>query len=82
MASDASKLTIMVSSTVYSIRPLLGQVFGMLTCYGYEVLMSDRATVAVDPRGHNFDSCIRTVENCDLFLGTITPQAERAEAAP
>lgn len=70
---DDSKLSIMVSSTVYGIRPLLKQIYGMLTGYGYDVLMSDRATVAVDPRKHNFDSCIRAVERCDLFLGLITP---------
>jgi hypothetical protein len=29
--------------------------------------------VAVDPRRHNFDSCIRAVEACDLFFGIITP---------
>lgn len=66
------KLSIMVSSTVYDIRPLLKQVFGMLTGYGFDVLMSDRATIAVDPRRHNFESCIRAVMNCDLFFGIIT----------
>ncbi|MBH1943480.1 DUF4062 domain-containing protein [Erythrobacter sp. YJ-T3-07] len=73
MGADDSKLTVMVSSTVYGIRPLLKQVFAMLTGYGHEVLMSDGATVAVDPRKHNFDSCIRAVESCDLFFGLITP---------
>lgn len=68
-----SKLSIMVSSTVYDIRPLLKQAFGMLTSYGYDVIMSDRLTVPIDPRKHNFDSCIRAVEECDLFFGIITP---------
>jgi hypothetical protein len=71
--SDESKLSIMVSSTVYDIRPLLKQAFGMLRGYGYDVMMSDRLTVAVDPRGHNFESCIRAVDECDLFFGIITP---------
>jgi len=66
------KLSIMVSSTVYDIRPLLKQVFAMLDAYGFHVLMSDRGTVAVDPRKHNFDSCIRAVDKCDLFFGIIT----------
>ncbi len=68
-----SKLSVMVSSTVYGIRPLLKQVYGELSAYGYDVLMSDRHTVAVDPRKHNFANCIRAVEKCDLFLGIITP---------
>lgn len=68
-----SKLSIMVASTVYDIRPLLRQVFGILTGYGYDVMMSDRLTVPVDPRKHNFESCIRAVEKCDLFFGIITP---------
>ena len=71
--SKGAKLSVMVSSTVYEIRPLLKQAFAMLAGYGYDVMMSDRLTVAVDPRGHNFDSCIRAVDICDLFFGIITP---------
>jgi len=71
--ADEPKLSIMVSSTVYSIRPLLKQVFGILTGYGHDVMMSDRLTVAVDPRKHNFESCLAAVEKCDLFFGIITP---------
>lgn len=71
--ADGPKLSIMVSSTVYTIRSLLKQVDGMLGGYGHEVMMSDRLTVPVDPRKHNFDSCIAAVEKCDLFFGFITP---------
>jgi len=71
--ADDPKLSVMVSSTVYGIRPLLKQVFGMLNGFEHDVIMSDRLTVAVDPRKHNFDNCIRAVEQCDLFLGIITP---------
>lgn len=71
--ADEPKLSIMVSSTVYGIRPLLKQVFATLQAFGHDVMISDRHTVAVDPRKHNFDSCIRAVEQCDLFLGIITP---------
>jgi len=71
--ADEPKLSIMVSSTVYSIRPLLKQVFGILTSYGHDVMMSDRLTVPVDPRKHNFESCLDAIEQCDLFFGIITP---------
>jgi hypothetical protein len=71
--ADDPKLSIMVSSTVYGIRPLLKQVYGMLDGYGHDVVMSDRLTLPVDPRKHNFDSCLAAVEKCDLFFGFITP---------
>ena len=68
-----AKLSVMVSLTVYEGRPLLKQAFGMLSDYSYDVLMSDRLTVAVDPRGHNFESCIRAFDDCDLIFGIIAP---------
>lgn len=71
--ADEPKLSVMVSSTVYGIRPVLKQVLGTLRAFDYDVMISDRHTVADDPRKHNFDSCIRAVEQCDLLLGIITP---------
>lgn len=64
---------IMVSSTVYGIEELLDQIFGMLAGFGYSVWMSHKGTVPVDPSRSNFDNCLKAVENCDLFLGLITP---------
>lgn len=67
------KPIIMVSSSVYGIRPLLGQIFSTLEQYGYEVWMSNNRTIPVDPRLSNRDNCLDAVENCELFLGVITP---------
>ncbi len=51
--ADDLKLSIMVSSTVYGIRPLLKQVYGLLEGFEHDVVMSDRLTLPVDPRNHN-----------------------------
>lgn len=74
------KLKIMVSSTVYGVEELLDRVFALLTGfgykteYGYEVLMSHKGTISVSSSETAFDSCLKAVEKCDLFLGIITPQ--------
>ncbi|GAB2195959.1 hypothetical protein MAH4_01420 [Sessilibacter sp. MAH4] len=70
----------MVSSTVYGVEELLDRVFALLTGfgyqteYGYEVLMSHKGTVPVSSNETAFESCLKAVEKCDLFLGIITPQ--------
>lgn len=74
------KLKIMVSSTVYGVEELLDRVFALLTGfgyqteYGYEVIMSHKGTVPVSSNETAFESCLKAVEKCDLFLGIITPQ--------
>lgn len=74
------RLKIMVSSTVYGVEELLDKVFSLLnsfgyeTQYGYEVLMSHKGTIPVSSSQSAFESCIKAVEDCDLFLGIITPQ--------
>lgn len=30
-------------------------------------------SMKVDPRLHNFDNCLKAVEECDLFFGVIRP---------
>lgn len=64
---------IMVSSTVYGIEDLLDQIYAALTSFGYEVWCSHSGTVQAFSNVHAFDSCLKAVEDCDLFLGLITP---------
>jgi hypothetical protein len=66
--------TIMVSSTVYGIEEFLDQVYATLTGFGYTVWMSRRGTVPLHPGQTAFENCLSAVENCDVFLGIITPQ--------
>jgi hypothetical protein len=44
-----SRLSIMVSSTVYGIEELLEQIYAMLSGFGYEVWCSHKGTVTVYP---------------------------------
>ncbi len=67
------KPVILVSSSVYGIEELLEQIFAMLNGFGYQVWMSFKGTLPVDPQKSNFDNCLAAVEKCDLFLGVITP---------
>ena len=69
----SKKPVVLVSSTVYGIEELLERIYTLLTSFGYEVWMSHKGTVPVFSKISAFDNCIRAVENCDLFLGLITP---------
>lgn len=73
-AANTTRLTVMVSSTVRHKEPMLDQIFGTLSGFGYKVWMSHRGTVPVVPGASAFDSCIAAVEQCDLFFGIITPE--------
>ncbi|WP_025556802.1 DUF4062 domain-containing protein [Vibrio parahaemolyticus] len=70
----SKKLTVMVSSTVYGVEEVLDRVYSLLTAFGYEVWMSHKGTVPVSSNETAFESCLKAVEKCDLFLGIITPQ--------
>ena len=52
------KPVILVSSTVYGIEELLEQIFAMLNGFGYQVWMSFKGTLPVDPQKSNFDNCL------------------------
>lgn len=73
MSKAKPKLTVLVSSTVYSIEELLDRVYTLLTSYGYEVWMSHKGTVPVRSDRTAFENCLAAVDKCDLFLGIITP---------
>ncbi|HBL22544.1 MAG TPA: hypothetical protein DDZ40_00310 [Deltaproteobacteria bacterium] len=70
---DNKKLTVMVSSTVYGIEELLDRIYTLLTAFGYDVWMSHKGTVPVYSNRSAFENCIAAVDDCDLFLGLITP---------
>ena len=68
-----SKPILLVSSIVYGYEELLDRVYAILTAFGYEVWMSHKGTLPVNPRRTAFENCVDAVEKCDLFLGIITP---------
>lgn len=71
--TGTKKMTILVSSTVYGIEELLDRIYTLLTTFGYEVWMSHKGTVPVYSNRTAFENCLAAVEQCDLFLGLITP---------
>jgi hypothetical protein len=73
MSKAKPKLTVLVSSTVYGIEELLDRVYTLLTSYGYEVWMSHKGTISVRSNRSAFRDCLAAVDECDLFLGIITP---------
>ncbi len=72
MDKSKTKLTILVSSTVYGIEELLDRVYTLLTSYGYDVWMSHKGTMPVRSDRTAFENCISAVDECHLFLGIIT----------
>jgi len=62
----------MVSTSIYGIEDFLDQVFAVLESFGYEVWMSHKGTIPVNPGRSAFANCLDAVEICDAFLGIIT----------
>jgi len=68
-----AKPKIMVSSSVYQNAALLDQIYAALTGYGYEVWMSHKGTLPHNSTVSNLDNCLKAVDDCDGFLGIISP---------
>lgn len=67
-----SKPVLMVCSPVYGQERLLDRIDRQLTAWGYEVTMSHRGQMRVDPGLSATDNCLRAVEEADgvVFLFT------------
>ena len=63
---------VMVSSSVYGQEELLELIYSLLTTLGYEVWMSYKGTIPTNSDESSLESCLKAVENCDMFLGLIT----------
>jgi len=68
------RLRLLVSSTVFGYEELLESLYALLDGFGYDVLMSHKGTVPIDPDISAMDSCLAAVDTCDLFLGIILPR--------
>lgn len=73
MTKSKKRPTILVSSTVYGIEELLARIYTILTTFGYEVWMSHKGTLPVRSDHTAFENCLHAVDECDLFMGIITP---------
>ena len=63
---------VMVSSSVYGQEELLERIYSLLTALEYEVWMSHKGTIPTNSDESSLESCLKAVENCDMFLGLIT----------
>lgn len=73
MAKKASKVKIMVGSTVYGFEDQLSQIVAQLSTLGYDVLNSHNGSIKVNPNLSNLENCVNAVAECDIFLGIIRP---------
>ncbi len=80
--SAERRLKILVSSAVYGYEEMLESIYTVLETFGYEVLMSHKGTVPVDPDESAMDSCLDAVIDCDLFLGLILPWYGTGKESP
>lgn len=71
--TSQKRLKILVSSAVYGYEEMLESIYALLETYGYEVMMSHKGTIPVDPNESAMDSCLDAVGDCDIFLGLILP---------
>lgn len=76
------RLRLLVSSVVYGYEELLESLYALLDGFGYDVLMSHKGTVPIDPSLSAMDNCLKAVDNCDLFLGIILPRYGSGKESP
>lgn len=79
---EPPRLKILVSSAVHGYVDLLESIYALLETFGYEVMMSHKGTLPVDPTVSAMSSCIKAVEECDLFLGLILPRYGSGKEGP
>lgn len=71
---EEPRLKVLVSSVVLGYQDFLESIYALLEQYGYEVVMSHKGTLPVDPEISAMSSCVQAVDDCDLFLGVILPR--------
>ena len=71
---EEPRLKVLVSSVVLGYQDFLESIYALLEQYGYEVAMSHKGTLPVDPEISAMSSCVQAVDDCDLFLGVILPR--------
>lgn len=76
------RLSILVSSVVYGYEDLLESIYALLDGFGYDVVMSYKGTVPIDPDLSAMKSCLEAVDKCDLFLGLILPRYGSGKETP
>ena len=68
------KLSVLVSSSVYGKEALITLICTTLQTFGYDAWNSNFGTLPVHLNTGTYETCIKAVEDCDIFFGLITPQ--------
>ena len=76
------RLKILVSSVVYGYEDLLESIYALLGTFGYDVAMSYKGTIPIDPDQSAMTCCLQAVDDCDLFLGLILPRYGSGKESP
>jgi hypothetical protein len=72
-SKEEPRLKILVSSAVLGYEDLLESIYALLDSYRYDVVMSHKGTLPVNPEISAMDSCLESVRECHVFLGLILP---------
>lgn len=59
---------VFISSTCYDLSEVRDGLFEFIKSYGFEPVLSERGDVFYHPDIHTHDSCLKAVENCQLFI--------------
>lgn len=73
MAVKRNNIKVFVASTVYNFESDLKRIYNLLDGFGYDVLMSHKGTIPLDSSKSCAKMCVDAVNECDVFLGFITP---------
>jgi hypothetical protein len=71
---EKRRVRILVSSVVYGYEDFLESIYAILGNFGYEVLMSHKGTIQIEPDRSAMTNCLDAVDRCDVFLGIILPR--------
>lgn len=59
---------VFVSSTCYDLGEIRDALVSFIYEYGYEPVLSERGDIFYHPDLHTHESCMREIENCQLFI--------------
>jgi hypothetical protein len=63
-----ARLRVFVSSTYYDLRHIRASLEGFIESLGYEPVLHEKGRVAYAPDVALDESCLREVENCDIYV--------------
>lgn len=59
---------VFVSSTCYDLGEVRDSLYSFIKSYNFDPVLSERGDVFYHPELHTHDSCIKEIENCQIFV--------------